>query len=351
MRLRVAMAVVAVVLFSSASATWAQAPGGRGPGGGGFSGGFGVSRMSLLRNEAVQKELELLDDQIAAITKLQQELGGDRGGFGGRPGQGRPGQGGTGGRPQGGRPGQGTPGGQPGQRPGGDRGQRPSGDRGQRPAPTEGAALDSADGFQFVQQPNQPQRGNTQNLTDEERQAQAEQRRKEAAERAQQEKEKLADVLLPHQMKRLNEIYIQALGSGALQDAEVAKELGISDEQKKQIEDVRTANSESMREQFQQLFQGGGAGGAAGDREQVTAKLAELRKTNDEKVLAVLTAAQKQKFEQLKGKPFEIPAGGFRGGFGAPGGGAPGGRPAGGAPGQGGQGGQGRPQRPTNPDA
>ena len=45
-------------------------------------------------------------------------------------------------------------------------------------------------------------------------------------------------------------------------------------------------------------------------------------------VVAVLTAGQKAQWEEMKGKPFEMPEG-ARGGFGGPGGGAPGRRPGG----------------------
>ena len=56
--------------------------------------------------------------------------------------------------------------------------------------------------------------------------------------------------------------------------------------------------------------------------------MTEMRKATDEKILAVLTADPKTKFEELKGKPFELPEGALRG-PGGPGGGAPGRRPAG----------------------
>src|SRR5436853_271132 len=51
-------------------------------------------------------------------------------------------------------------------------------------------------------------------------------------ERAREEKAKLAEILLPNQLKRLNEIFIQTAGTSALQDEDVAKQLGISDAQK-----------------------------------------------------------------------------------------------------------------------
>src|SRR5262245_13609017 len=222
MRSRVVMAtVVATALACLAATLHAQdqgqkgqrgqrgqggQPGGRGTGGfGGFGGGFGgfggfggrggTSRLQLLNVEAVQKELELVDEQLTAIQKVRDEL--RPMGFGGRGGA-----------------------------PGGDAGGRRRGGNGGNNPPPNGASLQSADLY-FVQaqqppgqggQGGQGRRGGGQGgaggfgnfqLTDEQR-AEFE---KQRLERLKQEKDKLAEILLPHQMKRLNEIYIQQLGT------------------------------------------------------------------------------------------------------------------------------------------
>src|SRR6185436_3931099 len=76
--------------------------GGRGGFGGGGFGGGNASLLGLLRIPEVQKELELVDEQMTAITKLQEEaraaFGGGKGGPPGGDGQkGRTkGKGGTG---------------------------------------------------------------------------------------------------------------------------------------------------------------------------------------------------------------------------------------------------------------
>src|SRR5262245_6784377 len=79
------LAMVAVV---GASVTTALAqPQGQGRRGGGGRGGFGNNPLLLLRNETVQKHLELSDDQKSQVTKLAEEQqgqgGGRRGGGGG----------------------------------------------------------------------------------------------------------------------------------------------------------------------------------------------------------------------------------------------------------------------------
>jgi len=249
-RLRV-MFGVALVLCFVATANAQRPEGGR------FGGGFGgfPSRLALLRIEAVQKELSLTPDQVTAIQKLQEELSPRRGG-------------GEGERPR--------------RRPGNENNDA------RLPAPAE----------RFFVQQDQPRR----QPSDEDRQR----FRQQAEERAKKEKEKLAEILKPEQLKRLNEIYVRVAGVAALNDADVAKQLEITDEQKEKMAKVREETMTAMRE----LFTGGG------DREANRAKFEELRKSSEEKTLAVLTDAQKKKFEELKGKPFDLPADALRRGRG-----------------------------------
>src|SRR5262249_26300896 len=136
-------------------------------------------------------------------------------------------------------------------------------------------------------------------------------------ERAREERARLSEILLPQQIKRLTEIYVQQVGVSALQDEEIAKELGISDSQKAKLTEVTAANREALGAQMRELFQGGGGGG---DRDANRAKIDELRKAGDAKVLAVLSTDQQKKFEEMKGKPFAMPEGAGRGGPGGPGG-------------------------------
>ncbi|MFM9117355.1 MAG: hypothetical protein ACKOU6_14465, partial [Planctomycetota bacterium] len=84
------LALIALTSSLVAGAAWAQqgAAGGRG-GAGGFGtgpGGFGTNRLMLLQIEAVQKELKLTPEQIAALEKLRQELRPQRQGGAGAPG-------------------------------------------------------------------------------------------------------------------------------------------------------------------------------------------------------------------------------------------------------------------------
>jgi hypothetical protein len=326
MRFKLSYGLTAIVMSCLAIPAFAQPPGqpgqrgerGRGgpPGGGGmfFGGGGGgfTSRLSLLRIMEVRKELELADEQVAEIEKLDEELrakypiGRGPGGPFGPPG---------------------GPGGPPG------------GERGRRGGTNEGALRSVPTQWYFVQQVQQPQPGQPGQRGERgrggfggfqppspEQQAEMEKMR---AERDREAATKLADILLPHQVKRLNEIFVQVSGTGALMDEEVGKQLGISAAQKAKMGEIRQQNQDAMAATMREMFQAGGGGGG-GDRDANRAKFEEMRKANEAKVVAVLSADQQKKFEEMKGKPFAMPEMGRGGPGGAPGG--PGRGPGGGRP-------------------
>jgi hypothetical protein len=250
MRSAVRLTLSVALLFCLATAAQAQPGGGRGFGGG-FGGGFGTSRLRLLQVEAVQKELGLTEDQIASIKKLQGELApmgrGRGGGGGGRPGG--------------------------------------NGQRGRRPANPD-VRVEGPERF-FVQAQGQRTPPSEEDIK---------KFREQAQERAKKEREELAKILKPEQAKRLMEIYVQQAGVNALSDDEVAKAVGVSDEQKEKMGKIRQEAMAGMRDLF-----------GGGDREAARAKLEDLQKSTNEKVLAVLSDDQKKKFEDLKGKKFDMP--------------------------------------------
>ena len=165
---------------------------------------------------------------------------------------------------------------------------------------------------------NRGQRERGQQLSAEERQKRNEETRKRSTE----QQEKLAKILSEDQANRLNQIYVQVAGMGALRDPTVAEKLGLSEAQSTKIQEA----SDNMRTKMRELFQ-------TGDREQARAKMSELRKQADDDTLAVLTDDQKKMFAEMKGKPFELSPGALRGGRGGAGGGGRGGGGGGGRPG------------------
>ena len=106
---------------------------------------------------------------------------------------------------------------------------------------------------------------------------------------------KIKEALSAQQYERLQQIQWQAAGIAALSDAELVKALDISKEQSEKIAALEKENSDKQRE----LFRGG-------FNEEAREKMTALIKERDAKVNEVLTAAQRDKFAQLKGKEFDL---------------------------------------------
>jgi Spy/CpxP family protein refolding chaperone len=107
---------------------------------------------------------------------------------------------------------------------------------------------------------------------------------------------KLDELLDPAQRKRLQEVYIQVNGAGALQDEAVAKALQLTDEQKEKLEGVR----EASRDEFMN------AGLRDLDDDARAKKIEELTKSRDDKALAVLTEEQRADFDEMKGEELKV---------------------------------------------
>jgi hypothetical protein len=151
--------------------------------------------------------------------------------------------------------------------------------------------------------------GDWRNMSEEDRAQAMEQMRERAAQQAVVVREKLGEILLPHQMKRLEQLSLQQRGIRALTDAQVVKELKLSAQVVEQINAQLEENQTAMREQMREIMQGG-------NRETARERLAEMRDEMDSKVLGKLTDAQKAAWKSLQGEDFEFPQ--FQ--FGAPGG-------------------------------
>ncbi len=137
------------------------------------------------------------------------------------------------------------------------------------------------------------------NLQGEERAKKFEEMRKEAD-------KTIAEILKPDQAKRLKQITLQQQGvRGAVANPEIAKELGITEDQKGKIQEIQ----EETGKQMQELAQGGFS-------EENRKKMQEISKAANDKVMGLLTDDQKSKWKEITGEPFK---GEIR--FGPPGGG------------------------------
>jgi len=104
---------------------------------------------------------------------------------------------------------------------------------------------------------------------------------------------KVREVLLDHQLDRLQQIMLQmklrGLGYGAtrtLAGDELAEVLGITEEQKKELAKMEQEIREEMRQKTQEFYE-------------------KLRKKAREKLLRVLSKAQRKKLKEMMGEEFE----------------------------------------------
>jgi len=102
-------------------------------------------------------------------------------------------------------------------------------------------------------------------------------------------------ILKPEQMARLKQIARQQGGPSAYLRAENAKDLSLTDDQKKKLKDI----TDELQKDTMALFQGGFS---AETRE----KMSMLNKEASEKASEVLTAEQKSKWKELTGEPYTV---------------------------------------------
>ena len=126
---------------------------------------------------------------------------------------------------------------------------------------------------------------------------QREQSREERQQRTTETEAKVKEILTAEQSQRLDEVFLQVAGPATLAEQEHAQKLGLEREQRMKIREIVQAQGEKMRATFQE---------AQGDREAIREGMAKVRKETEEQVQAILTADQKQQYEKMKGKPFEV---------------------------------------------
>lgn len=147
-----------------------------------------------------------------------------------------------------------------------------------------------------------------QDLSEEERKEEMPNLMKMVAEKGKEIGDKVDKILNDKQKARLKQLSLQRRDADALNDAEVLAVLKFTDEQKKNLEAVREEAGKKQEEATNALLSGGG------NQAEGRAKMMALRKETNEKVLAVLTPAQREQFDKMKGEKFNFPQG--RGGFG-----------------------------------
>lgn len=145
-----------------------------------------------------------------------------------------------------------------------------------------------------------------QSLSQEEREKKMEEFRKNAETANKAFEEKMNKVLKPEQIARLKELSLQRQGAMGLLNPEIAKDVGLTEDQQKKMEGIRDSARPpalNFREASQE------------EREKWMTENRERQEKAQAELLAVLTDEQKAKFAEMKGAEFKFPEPRF-GGFG-----------------------------------
>jgi Spy/CpxP family protein refolding chaperone len=125
----------------------------------------------------------------------------------------------------------------------------------------------------------------------------------EARKKSDEAGKKASELLTAEQNTRLKQIELWVQGTSALvQNAELAKQLNLTDDQKGAI---KTINDESAKK-IGELRQSAGRGASDEDRAKVREQTTALRTESDAECMAVLTDDQKAQFEKMKGPKFQL---------------------------------------------
>lgn len=111
---------------------------------------------------------------------------------------------------------------------------------------------------------------------------------------------RLMGVLTATQKARLKQIQLQARGGSAFMDPEVQKQLGITAAQKTKLT--------ALQDQFRKDSRAKIEAARKANKPMDMAAMQKLRAAQDAKLIAVLSQAQKTKWNAMIGKPFKMPA-------------------------------------------
>lgn len=112
-------------------------------------------------------------------------------------------------------------------------------------------------------------------------------------------RKEIEGILTPDQAKRWNEIAIQMAGNMAVARPEIAKLVGLTDDQNAKIKDLQKKQGEAMQGLVQQMRDG------ELTREDLQEKMKKNNEILDSEVGKLLTEPQKAKLKELGGKHFE----------------------------------------------
>jgi hypothetical protein len=142
-----------------------------------------------------------------------------------------------------------------------------------------------------------------QSLSQEERQKFFEESRKKGEEIQKKADDMASMILEPKQLERLQQLKLQREGIMAFYRDEVAKKIGITEEQKDKMrkiqEEARQAGGGAGFQNFQNL--------SDEERREMFTKMRERGEKMNAEILAVLSPEQKATWEKMQGKKFDFP--------------------------------------------
>jgi len=120
------------------------------------------------------------------------------------------------------------------------------------------------------------------------------------------EAKKGAEKLTDAQKKRIKQIDIQRMGLAAFANEDVAKELKVTDDQKKELKTIAEDVQKQMRDLRMEI--GGGGGGRLDPEKQaeLIKKSKEMTDAATEKVMKLMTDEQKKAYKEMTGDAFDI---------------------------------------------
>src|SRR5205807_4203166 len=109
----------------------------------------------------------------------------------------------------------------------------------------------------------------------------------------------LQGLLQDEQLKRLRQVMLQREGLFALGNPEIAKELELTDTQRRQFADV----VQELQNTIELLVKEAQKGGKP---EEIRPKVMKIRKEHESKIEASLNDAQKKQWKEMLGKPLNL---------------------------------------------
>ncbi len=109
----------------------------------------------------------------------------------------------------------------------------------------------------------------------------------------------LKETLKEEQVKRLRQVMLQREGLFALGNAEIAKELGITDKQRRQFVKV----VQELQQKTEPLLKEAQKGGKP---EEIRPKVLQIRREHEGRIEAILSDAQQKQWKAMLGKPLDL---------------------------------------------